>query len=235
MESVPNHSNDQRPAGVVSPESEPQGVPSGARRGGAVPRWLVALTAVLALGVLVTGGMAVSRVMRERQLSPAENLRIERAKKSVAQAGTTTARLQLAYAYQRAGDYGRAERTYRDVLSEDPRSVAALYNLGIVAELSGDKKGARAEYERVLAIDPTHLPAVERLGRLLAEQAEWQVLGQVVRPALNAHPDMADLHYLLGLSLEKQGKGADAAREYTKALEFAPELADARSGLERVR
>ena len=55
-----------------------------------------------------------------------------------------------------------------------------------------------------------------------------------MKPAAEAHPELADLQYLLGLANEKLGDKAAAARYYQLAVRYAPDMVEAQEGLKRV-
>ncbi len=73
------------------------------------------------------------------------------------------AMLQAAFAMARIGQLLAAERSFREVLTLDPRNAVALYNLGVLLERRGERGAAMEYYARTLDAAPNDLLA--RLNR----------------------------------------------------------------------
>ena len=91
-----------------------------------------------------------------------------------AKAGLTDAGITylLARAYDGLDRIEQAEGAYRQVIQQDPKSVAALLALGEMYERVGQRNSAQREYQKVLKIAPGNDQAGERLIRLLLAQGE---------------------------------------------------------------
>ncbi|MBL9037216.1 MAG: tetratricopeptide repeat protein, partial [Archangium sp.] len=65
------------------------------------------------------------------------------------------------------GDLAAAERTFKDVLANEPKADHAATNLGLIAERRGDLREAEAQYRRGIAIDSANTSSWDALARLL--------------------------------------------------------------------
>ncbi|MEO0141523.1 MAG: tetratricopeptide repeat protein [candidate division WOR-3 bacterium] len=65
-----------------------------------------------------------------------------------------------------AGRYDKAEKFLREVLSDEPNNTDALFNLGVLYEITHQNSKALECFNRVLEIDPKHKEARERAERL---------------------------------------------------------------------
>jgi len=204
--------------------------------GAHAPRWLVALVIVLAVAVVGLGVLvARGAVLKGRQRTGGD-LRLGLLEEGVqARPNDLALRRQLAFAYQLAGRDDDALREYDAVLSEDPRDLAALYNKGLVTLSAGRRAEGERILLRVLELAPSHSLAAKALGELYVESAQFERVVDVVVPAADAHPGLADLQYLAGLGYENTRRPLEAEERYGRALSLMPDLTEAQRGLERVR
>ena len=201
-----------------------------------VPRWLAALVFVLVLAVVLIGGFVIRGfVTRGDRVSTPQEITIKTwTGRVAANPSDPKARLGLGYAYQSDGRYDKALEQYQIVLESNSRDTAALYNTGNVYFKLGVEDRAVKSMWAVLNIDPTHELAAKALGDYYAGKSQYKSLIATVKPAADAHPELADLQYLLGLANEKLGDTAAAARYYQLAVKYSPDLTDAQEGLKRV-
>jgi tetratricopeptide (TPR) repeat protein len=231
-------SDEARPPFAPSSErsSEPEERADGVVNPDLVPRWLAVLVLVLLLAVVLVAGFVIRGLMTrdQRALSPQE-----------IEVGTWTARvaanpsdpkthLGLGYAYQSDGRYDKALEEYAIVLKSNPRDTAALFNRGNVYFKLGVDDRAEASMWEVLKVEPTHELAAKSLGDYYARKKQYKSLLVAVKPAADAHPELADLQYLLGMANEKLGDPAAALRYYQLAIKYSPDLVAAQEGLKRV-
>jgi tetratricopeptide (TPR) repeat protein len=148
--------------------------------------------------------------------------------------GDLEARLALAFAYQRSGQYPEAIESYNVVVAGEPTNVGALYNRGVCLAETGDETGSAKSFSAVLKVAPEHVLAAQALGEHYRDKELYAEMVGAVEPAAEANPEIADLQALLGLAYEKTGRPDDAAREYRQALRYAPGLTLAVEGLDRV-
>lgn len=201
-----------------------------------VPAWLAVLVFVLLLGVVGVGGYVIrGYVAGERRIGSIEDATIQKVRKEVDKdPADADARLRLAYAYQRARQWDKALAEYSKVLELDPKAVAAYYNRGVIySKLGVDDRAEKAWWD-VLKIDQGHVLAAKALGEMYAKQGHYRSLVRAVRPAVVAHPDMADLQYLMGVAYENLGHPDWAMLRYKLALKYSPDLVKAREAVKRL-
>ena len=204
--------------------------------GNLIPMWLATVVLVLLLGVMGVGGYVIRGVVAgdKRAQSP-QDADIETWRAKVQNAPQdTSAHLGLGYAFQGAGRYDKALDEYATVLKADPRDTAALYNRGVVYMKLDAGRKAEESFWAVLRVEPTHALAAKALGEYYAGKQQYRSAVKAVRPAAEAHPEMADLQYLMGLSYEKLGKATWAAGRYRQALKYTPDMQQAIEGLDRL-
>lgn len=204
-------------------------------RGDLIPAWLAALVLLLLIAVAVVGGFLIRAMFVEPIAESSEELAIREFQEAVeVNPSDLQARLSLGYAYQEAGRYDEALAEYDLVLDIDPTDTAALYNKGVVYLETMRLQRAEETLWDVLELEPTHALAAKRLGDYYASLGEYRSLVRAVRPAVEARPEMADLQYLMGLAYENLGHPDWAEARYTLALQYTPDMVEAREGLARL-
>lgn len=235
----PDESNDQADPQPPFVETAPAKLPEAAshrRAGELVPRWLAALVLVLLLAVVLVAGFVVRGLLTrgDRVTSP-QDIQIRTwSQRVAANPGDLRAHLGLGYAYQSDGRYDKALEQYELVLKSDPKDTAALYNRASIYFKLGVDERAEKSMWAVLDVDPTHALAAKALGEHYSRKGQYKSLIVAVKPAADAHPELSDLQYLLGLAHEKQGDLAAASSYYQLAVKYSPDLAPAQEGLKRV-
>ncbi len=188
--------------------------------------WRRAIQVVAALAVTALGTLTVRRNFDWRDGRTLYESLLPLAPGSV--------RVNLAEAYQEAGEAERARAVYEDLVRARPdeRDTAdALNNLGNIDRTAGRLDAALTEFERALALEPEHVAALngralvlQRLGRI--DEAERQLLA-----ALAIAPDSATTHSNLGNLYFRRDEVARARDEYLAAVRLDPEHADAHNNL----
>jgi tetratricopeptide (TPR) repeat protein len=202
--------------------------------GDRVPAWLAALVVVLLVAVVAVAAYLVGPRNGAGPAGGARDLAVEAAAAAVASHPGERTTLELASAYQQGGRFAQALSEYDAVLKLDSNNYAALYNEGLIYAAQGDKATAEARFRATLAISPSDVPAAEALGELLAAEGRYRDLIAVTSPAVKERPDMADLQCLVGLAREHLGEKAAAADAYRAALQYVPDMKEARDGLRRL-
>lgn len=201
-----------------------------------VPAWLALVVLVLLLTVMAVGGYVLRGVIAgERRAATPEEREIQTWAAQVRKdPADLQARVQLGYAYQQAERYDRALAEYEYVIERDPGNTGALYNRGVTYVELGLAEDAEEALWDVLEVQEDHALAAKSLGELYAEREQYRSLLAAVRPVVEAHPQMADLQYLTGLAYENTGHPDWAKARYELALRYAPDMVEARRGLERI-
>lgn len=201
-----------------------------------VPAWLAALVLVLLLAVAGTAGYVIrGRIAAAGTPRTAEDVAVTQAEAAVrAHPADKQGHLDYAFALQQDGQYAEALVEYDSVLKIDPRDTAAMYNKAMVYLQLKQPSKAEAALWSVLDVSKTHVLAAQALGQLYAGRHQYRSLLVAVKPAADAHPDMADLQCLMGSAYENLGRKDLAISRYRLALQYVPDQQEARTGLKRL-
>ncbi len=136
----------------------------------------------------------------------------------------------LARAHLQAGDKVLAKDAYRRVLEVNPDNQIATMELAQI--LFADKQFAAAEslLRSRLEVAPSDARASQMLIGLLVNDKNYVTAEAEARRLLAVTDETAIADYLLGSVLQIQGKSKSAMEYFTKALEQAPESAEALQG-----
>jgi tetratricopeptide (TPR) repeat protein len=131
------------------------------------------------------------------------------------------ARLNLAYAYERADRVEEAVQAYREAITLEPGSFFARNNLGVLYDKKGQYDSAIAEFENALKIEPGNAMALKNLETAKKNQTaikarEAQIL-QAERLA-QAKPNDPQASYSLARLYAFYGKKELAYEWLAKAL-----------------
>ena len=102
---------------------------------------------------------------------------------------------------------------------------SAHMNLGILALNRGDYEGAKNSYTKALEIEPALTTAYINLADLYRILNRDQEGEQFLRDAISRSPDMAAVHYALGLNLVRKGAHEEAMQFLGQAARLEPENA----------
>ncbi|MCX8007703.1 MAG: tetratricopeptide repeat protein [Coriobacteriia bacterium] len=200
-----------------------------------VPGWLALLVLLLLLAVTAAGGFALRGALtRGKQTTPATVAESTWKAAVEKDPEDLEARINLAYAYQQQQRWDEALAQYAEVLKRDPKNLAALYNKGVVLLQQGKTKEAEAALWDVLKTAPDHVLAAKTLGELYLSQKHYKSALFTVEPVLKTQPQYADLQYIAGYASEQLGKRDAAISYYQAALKFAPDMPEAKEGLQRL-
>jgi len=121
------------------------------------------------------------------------------------------------------GDWERAEKKYRRVLSRNPDHADTLVNLGNIRHHAARAKEAETYYRRALYVDPNHVEANYNLANLLEDRNDLDNAVLFYSKSVHEDPEFADGHFNLGMVLEKMGNRKDARKHWRIYLELDPE------------
>lgn len=205
------------------------------RGGVGVPGWLRAAVVVMSIAAVVMG-LAVAYLAYDAS-RPTTGADLERRSLEATLRGNpdnAAARRRLAFVYQSRGDKRRAVSNYGKVLEQYPEDLASLYNVGAIRIDSWWPQRGVEDLRRVLALAPDHALAAITLGQHYVDREQYAEALSVLLPALEAHPELADIHLLVARAYEGSG-AVDLAKEYyLSSLRLIPDSKDASDGLSRV-
>jgi tetratricopeptide (TPR) repeat protein len=126
-------------------------------------------------------------------------------------------------------------RTAQDLGRDAPQSIAAHKLNAEALEMQGKWEAAQLEYEAIIKKDPNVRGIHFLLGRLLlsrpdagpeaAERARQEFLKEIT-----IDPSNAGAHYILGELARRDGKCEEAIPQFSEALKFNPNFAEAYLG-----
>jgi len=205
-------------------------------RDDAAPVWLLILVLVLLVTVVGVSWLVGRRIVdRRAEAALSADPRVEVLENAVSERPEDLgSRRQLAQVYLQLGRDKDALREYKRVLSESPDDAAALYSAGVLYLSSGENKAGEESLLRVIELDPTHSYAALALAEHYSATQRVEKVVAVVKPAADAHPEIADLQYLAGLGYEETGAKESAVKYYRRALRFVPDMKEALEALDRL-
>ncbi|HTZ21714.1 MAG TPA: tetratricopeptide repeat protein [Opitutaceae bacterium] len=120
---------------------------------------------------------------------------------------------------------------FEQALKLDPNYVAAHTSLGSALLLEGRTTEALVHYETALRLDPS-ARAHQNLGIALLYARQLPAAVTQLEQAVQLEPDLAQAQEFLGEALAAQGRQAEAAAHYRRALQIEPGNEHARRALE---
>lgn len=121
---------------------------------------------------------------------------------------------------------------FQIALGANPLFAAAHYGLGVAQQNLGDTTAAAMCYQKAITLKPDFFASWVNLGLICYQIGSPEVAMHCYNEAIGLCPGNAELYFQLGLALMMLGRFADAARAFTKALEFEPWYKEAKDALE---
>lgn len=135
-------------------------------------------------------------------------------------------RAAYAGALQEAGDLNAAVAEYQKLLRKRPDDVVVLNNLAWATQQLG--RGNAIEYaEKAYRLAPENPAVIDTLGWLLVSQGEVGRGLPLLEEAVSKAPQLAEIHYHLGVALFRAGQKAKARAALERALELEGDFAGA--------
>jgi Tfp pilus assembly protein PilF len=113
-----------------------------------------------------------------------------------------------------------------DVVSKNPQSFRAQYNLGSNLTRQGNLKEAIDHLSEALRLKPDYTEAHNNLGMAFFQQGNLDQAENHFSTALRIQPGNSAVHYNLGLIMEQKGYLQSAVDNYLKALSIKPDVAE---------
>ena len=126
----------------------------------------------------------------------------------------------LADIYIQKKDYTQARGYLNHLVTVDPNSYTAHYNLGILAALEQNWSEAEQRMLSALRADPRSAEAHNTLGGIYLQRGDLERAAQQFQATIRLQPNLASAHYNLALVFQKQGK-TDAAEQELRAAKEA--------------
>ena len=133
-----------------------------------------------------------------------------------------TTALEKTFELQSAGRLDDAIIVYLAVIEDDPDSIVAHFNLGVIADAQSRSADAMASYERVIEIEPDHVLALFNLA--VDTRATGDAVGaeRLYRRAIAADPDHAPSLLNLGVQLLETGELEEGSELIDRAIAIDP-------------
>ncbi len=136
----------------------------------------------------------------------------------------------LASALAKLGRVDEAKSWLQKALRSNPQNYRAWYQTGLLAA-GGDPSAAQSAYEKAIAIQPNFSSGQRELGMLLFQQKNYALAAPHLEKAVGLGLEDARLHNFLGICDNRTNQTLKAIREFQRAIELDPKLADAHLNL----
>jgi len=133
----------------------------------------------------------------------------------------------LAEVYLEDQRYDDAIRSLREALTIQPDAFAWHCQLAHTLYSADRLDEATESYRRALELNPGHLPTLIQLADLERQAANYAVAAGHLNEALAWAPQEPQVHNLMGMVRQEQGRSRDAVSHYDQALRFSPDFAAA--------
>ena len=130
--------------------------------------------------------------------------------------------------YAAKGDFDRALKNHDEAIRLKPELAALYNNRGLVRRNSGDMKGAIADFSTAIRLDPKNTLALAFRGNAYLSRNESGHALADFEAALRLSTTNQDMAYYGRAEIKlERGDNDGAIADYSKALEFAPDMVDA--------
>ena len=113
---------------------------------------------------------------------------------------------------------------FNKVITVNPKSAAAYYNLGFAYDKKGDLSNAISYFNKAIEIDATLADAYYNRGSAYYKKGNFDNAITDYNKVIEISPASADAHYGLGLAYSKKGDQDKAISEYTAAIKTRPDF-----------
>ena len=135
--------------------------------------------------------------------------------------------LEKGQSYLVAGNFEKARVEFQNALQIAPVDPEARFEMGVVNEKLGKIREAASFYQGTLDVSPEHLGARRNLARLYVLSAVPDKASELIKPALEKHPDDAELLVLRAAIRAQQNELVAAQSDAERAVQLDPKNSDA--------
>lgn len=133
--------------------------------------------------------------------------------------------------YFSAGDYGKAEAAYRQILQREPNNAPALANLATIEMQENKLADAETHITAALAQTPDDAYDLATLGNLKFRQQKYDEALDALSRAATLAPANAEIQNYLAATLSQKGLRKEAETALRKAVELDPNYGAAQNNL----
>lgn len=137
----------------------------------------------------------------------------------------------LAQINARLGDMQQVVHCCQQLISLQPDSGTAFYNLGTAQMSLGSLDAARTAFEKSRRLSPAHVPTCFNLGNIYVRLGMLDSAIESLGRAIEIAPHMAELHNSYAAALQQAGKHAEAEASYRAAIRINPSFSMAHNNL----
>jgi tetratricopeptide (TPR) repeat protein len=135
--------------------------------------------------------------------------------------------LERGHTYLDAGNFEKARVEFRNALQIAPKDAEARFEMGVVDEKLDNPREAAQFYQGTIEVDPEHIGARTNLARLFLFAGAPDRAIDLIKPALDKHPDDAELLTLRAATHLQQKDVGGAQADAERAVALAPTNEDA--------
>ena len=174
------------------------------------------LLAIFVLGVLASLSFEQSRIYESRETLWRDTI--------AKHPGSWMAYTNLGRFLLNEGRYDESLVAYRGALSLRPETYRAHVGMGRAHLLAGEPDEALGQLEQAIAIESDAYSARGMLAGIYAERGDWERALVEYREMIRIRPRQARPYYMLGMTLQRLGRDAEARRQLLRAGELDPEF-----------
>lgn len=137
--------------------------------------------------------------------------------------GKLEQKLVEAKAHHQAGRFDRAEKLYREVLSQSRNEANATHFLGLLLHQTGRSQQALPLMLRAIALSPGNAVYHANLATVYQSIGQFDHALDQARMAIGIKPDLAEAHYSAGLALRDKRQLREASEALRRAVAHRPD------------